>query len=126
MLKQDTVIKQTNSEVVKIDDEFQNIENIMMRIFNILDESDKLMKIAENELEKIGGEKIEWQTNVKPQNAQLNKVVNVKKQKKNAILNPQRNVIADLLGDYSLLIFVRKGHNQTKLGSNLVIIWEID
>jgi len=31
----------------------------MMRIFNILDESDKLMKIAENELEKIGGEKIE-------------------------------------------------------------------
>jgi len=33
---------------VKIDDEFQNIENIMMRIFNILDESDKLMKIAEN------------------------------------------------------------------------------
>jgi len=31
----------------------------MMRIFNILDESDKLMKIAENKLEKIGGEKIE-------------------------------------------------------------------
>jgi len=59
MLRQDSVIKQTNSEVVKIDDEFQNIENIMMRIFNILDESDKLMKIAENELEKIGGEKIE-------------------------------------------------------------------
>jgi len=56
MLRQDTVIKQTNSEVVKIDDEFQNIENIMMRIFNTLDESDKLMKIAENELEKIGGE----------------------------------------------------------------------
>ncbi len=111
MLKLDTVIKQTNSEVVKIDDEFQNIENVMMRIFNTLDESDKLMKIAENELEKIGGEKIEWKTNVKPQNAQLNKVVNVKKQKKNAILNPQRNVIADLLGDYSLLIFVKKGHN---------------
>ncbi len=59
MLRQDSVIKQTNSEVVKIDDEFQNIENIMMRIFNTLDESDKLMKIAENELEKIGGEKIE-------------------------------------------------------------------
>ena len=59
MLRQDSVIKQTNSEVVKIDDEFQNIENIMMRIFNILDESDKLMKIAENELEKIGAEKIE-------------------------------------------------------------------
>ena len=59
MLRQDSVIKQTNSEVVKIDDEFQNIENIMMRIFNILDESDKLMKIAENKLEKIGGEKIE-------------------------------------------------------------------
>ncbi len=52
--------------------------------------------------------------------------MNVKNQKKNAILNPQRNVIADLLGDYSLLIFVRKGYNQTKLGSNLVIIWEID
>jgi len=112
MLRQDSVIKQTNSEVVKIDDEFQNIENIMMRIFNILDESDKLMKIAENKLEKIGGEKIEWKTNVKPQNAQLNKVVNVKKQKKNAILNPQRNVIADSLGDFSLLIFVRKRHNQ--------------
>ena len=59
MLRQDSVIKQTNSEVVKIDDEFQNIENVMMRIFNILDESDKLMKIAENKLEKIGGEKIE-------------------------------------------------------------------
>jgi len=59
MLRQDSVIKQTNSKVVKIDDEFQNIENIMMRIFNILDESDKLMKIAENKLEKIGGEKIE-------------------------------------------------------------------
>ncbi len=59
MLRQDSVIKHTNSEVVKIDDEFQNIENIMMRIFNILDESDKLMKIAENKLEKIGGEKIE-------------------------------------------------------------------
>ena len=37
--------------------------------------------------------------------------MNVKKQKKNAILNPQRNVIVDLLGDNSLLIFVRKGHN---------------
>jgi len=59
MLRQDSVIKHTNSEIVKIDDEFQNIENVMMRIFNILDESDKLMKIAENELEKIGGEKIE-------------------------------------------------------------------
>jgi len=59
MLKQDSVIKQTNSKVVKIDDEIQNIENVMMRIFNILDEYDKLMKIAENELKKIGGEKIE-------------------------------------------------------------------
>ncbi len=59
MLKQNLVLKQTNSKVVKIGDEFQNIENIMMRIFNILDESDKLMKIAENKLEKIGGEKIE-------------------------------------------------------------------
>jgi len=34
-------------------DEFQNIENVMMRIFNILDESDKLMKTAENEIEKL-------------------------------------------------------------------------
>ena len=64
--------------------------------------------------------------NVKLQNALLRKTVNVKRQKKNAITNLQRNVIADLLGDYSLLIFARKGHNQTKLGSNLVIIWEID
>ena len=32
MLKQDSVIKQINSKVAKIDDEFQNIENIMMRI----------------------------------------------------------------------------------------------
>ncbi len=37
--------------------------------------------------------------------------MNVKKQKKNAIQN-QRNVIADLLGDYSLLIFVRNRLNQ--------------
>ena len=58
MLRQDSVIKQTNS-VVKIDDEFQNIENVMMKIFNILDEYDKLVKVAENEIEKIGGEKIE-------------------------------------------------------------------
>jgi len=34
-------------------DEFQNIENVMMRIFNILDESDKLMKVAENEIERL-------------------------------------------------------------------------
>ncbi len=59
MLKQNSVIKQTNSKVVEMNDAFQNIENVMMRIFNILDESDKLTMIAENEIEKIGGEKIE-------------------------------------------------------------------
>ena len=59
MLKQNSVIKQIDSEIVKIDDEFQNIENVMMRIFNILDENDKLIRIIGNEIEKIGGEKIE-------------------------------------------------------------------
>ncbi len=41
MLKQDSVIKQTNSKIVKIDDEIRNIENVMMKIFNIPDEDDK-------------------------------------------------------------------------------------
>ena len=59
MLKQNSVIKQTNSKVVEMNDAFQNIENVMMRISNILDESDKLTMTAENEIEKIGGEKIE-------------------------------------------------------------------
>ena len=57
MLKQNSVIKQIDSEIVKIDDQFQIIENLMMRIFNTLDENDKLIRIIGNEIEKNGGEK---------------------------------------------------------------------
>ena len=59
MSKQDCAIEQSNTIAVKTDDEFQNIENIILPVFKVLKECDHLLKIAENESEKIGGESLE-------------------------------------------------------------------
>ncbi len=59
MSKQDCAIEQSNTVAVKTDDEFQNIENIILTVFKMLKECDQLMKIAENKSEKIGGESLE-------------------------------------------------------------------
>jgi len=59
MSKQDCAIEQSNTIAVKTDDEFQNIENIILTVFKMLKECDQLMKIAENKSEKIGGESLE-------------------------------------------------------------------
>ncbi len=59
MSRQDCAIEQSNTIAVKTDDEFQNIENIILTVFKMLKECDQLMKIAENKSEKIGGESLE-------------------------------------------------------------------
>ena len=59
MSKQDCAIKQSNTMAVKTDDNFQNIENIILTAFKMLKECDHLMKIAENKSKRIGGESLE-------------------------------------------------------------------
>jgi len=57
MSQQKCTIEQSNTITVKGDDEFQNIEKVILKVFKMLQEHDKLMKFIENK--KIGGENIE-------------------------------------------------------------------
>lgn len=59
MLKQNCIIEQNNTSSTKLDREFENVENIILTVFKILKEYDKLMEMAEKEMEKIGGEKLD-------------------------------------------------------------------
>lgn len=58
MLNQKTASIQTNSSQ-KMDKEFENLKEIIMKVYDILDEYDRLMKAAEIEMKKIGGESID-------------------------------------------------------------------
>ena len=59
MSKQNYTIKQNNITSEKLDDKFENVENIVLSVFKLLSEYDKLMEMAEIEMEKIGGEKLD-------------------------------------------------------------------
>ncbi len=59
MSKQNCTIEQNKSASTKLDDEFENVENIILTVFKLLKEYDKLMRIAGKKMEKIGGEKID-------------------------------------------------------------------
>ena len=53
MLKQDSAIIQTNCSKKEMENEFENIEEIIMRVYDVLDEYDRLMKAAETEMKKL-------------------------------------------------------------------------
>ena len=59
MSKQNYTIKQNNITSEKLDDKFENVENIVLSVFKLLREYDRLMETAEMEMEKIGGEKLD-------------------------------------------------------------------
>ena len=59
MSKQNYTIKQNNITSEKLDDKFENVENIVLSVFKLLREYDRLMETAETEMEKIGGEKLD-------------------------------------------------------------------
>jgi hypothetical protein len=59
MSKQNYTIEQNNITSGKLDDEFENLENIMLSVFRLLKEYDRLVEMAEMEMEKIGGEKLD-------------------------------------------------------------------
>jgi hypothetical protein len=59
MSKQNCTIKQNNIISKKLDDEFENLENIMLSVFRLLKEYDRLIEMAETEMGKIGGEKLD-------------------------------------------------------------------
>lgn len=59
MSKQNYTITQNNITSEKLDDKFENVENIVLSVFKLLSEYDKLMEMAEIEMEKIGGEKLD-------------------------------------------------------------------
>lgn len=59
MSKQNCTIEQNNTTSVKPDDEFENVEKIILSVFKLLKEYDKLMETAEKEMKKIGGEKLD-------------------------------------------------------------------
>ena len=59
MSKQNCTIKQNNITSEKLDDKFENVENIVLSVFKLLREYDRLMEMAETEMEKIGGEKLD-------------------------------------------------------------------
>ena len=59
MSKQNYTIKQNNITSEKLDDKFENLENIMLSVFRLLKEYDRLVKMAETEMGKIGGEKLD-------------------------------------------------------------------
>jgi len=46
MSKQNCTIEQNKSASTKLDDEFENVENIILTVFKLLKEHDKLMRIA--------------------------------------------------------------------------------
>ena len=52
MLNQKTASIQRNSSQ-KRDKEFENLEEIIMKVYDILDEYDRLMKAAEFEMKKL-------------------------------------------------------------------------
>ena len=54
------MIEQSNEIIAKMDAEFQNLENVIMKAFKILEEYDKFIEIAKNENIKLGGENLEW------------------------------------------------------------------
>jgi len=41
---------------VNSDEEFENVENAILAVFRLLKEYDRLVEIAETEIQKIGGE----------------------------------------------------------------------
>ena len=53
MLKQDLAIIQTSCSKKEMYDEFENLEEIIMRVYDTLDEYDLLMKAAEIEMKKM-------------------------------------------------------------------------
>ena len=59
MSKQNCIIKQKNAVSTKLADEFEKVEDSILTVFKLLKEYDKLMMIAEKEMEKIGGEKLD-------------------------------------------------------------------
>ena len=59
MSKQNYTIEQNNITSGKLDDEFENLENIMLSVFRLLKEYDRLIEMAETEMGKIGGEKLD-------------------------------------------------------------------
>lgn len=59
MSKQNCTIEQKNITSKKLDDEFENLENIMLSVFKLLKEYDKLMEMAGTGIGKIGGEKLD-------------------------------------------------------------------
>ena len=59
MSKQNYTIKQNNITSEKLDDKFENLENIMLSVFRLLKEYDRLVEMAETEMGKIGGEKLD-------------------------------------------------------------------
>jgi len=52
MSKQECSIKQKNAISTKLDDEFEKVEDAILTVFKLLKEYDKLMMIAEKEMEK--------------------------------------------------------------------------
>ena len=52
MLKQNSAIVQTNYSKKELENKFENIEEIIMRVYDILYEDDRLMKTAEIEMGK--------------------------------------------------------------------------
>lgn len=52
MLKQNCSMEQS----VDSDEEFENVENVILAVFRLLKEYDRLVEIAETEMKKIGGE----------------------------------------------------------------------
>lgn len=53
MLKQNSVIVQTNYSKKELENKFENIEEIIMRAYDILDGYDRFMNTAEIEMEKL-------------------------------------------------------------------------
>ena len=56
MSKQDCVMQQNSELMEKMDVEFQNLEAVIMKAFSILEEYDKLIRVARNENIRCGGE----------------------------------------------------------------------
>ena len=53
MLKQNSAIVQTNYSKKELENKFENIEEIIIRVYDILDEYDRLMNTAEIEMKKL-------------------------------------------------------------------------
>ena len=56
MLKQDCIAQQSNELMAKMDSEFENLEAVIMKAFSILEEYDKLIRVARSENIRFGGE----------------------------------------------------------------------